>query len=1678
MNDFVRSFVSDKASQPKEYYSCKYLEGGVSFHYNGIHICSVPHHNAGQPFVAAFDGNKFPLSRLLSYRQKILKSNQSLSGYHACRGCALLEKREWPEKAYAFDFIGIGHTLYCNIECSFCDLYKKGLAALSEEYRPYSLLSTISAFIENKMLSPEAIIDWGGGGEPTYYSEFSELLELLLRYGTYNYIHTNGTRSPSTIKGLIAPEKVHVVCSVDAGVRETYVRLKKKDYLDRVWNNLNDYLQAGAQVTTKYIVKEENRSARDLQAFIERALKNQIKSLILDVDYNVSRPDQQIINALGQLEYLARCAGIHVQYGHTGDRFHPEWGIKAELDKAFHAFKDLRSARSYLDIGYPETRLDPLPAGYAPKEGNPKRLSPRLPARISPLVLRKNSAPKSPGMRMRGIRSNALSSKQNPIQAWGSPDNRMEYRRLGKSNLMVSVVGLGTCQLRLITEQQAIDTLLTAFDLGVNLVHTGPDYGRAESFVAKAVAHSRKKIIVASHGYDVPHNPHGKVARFESFFEAACDRLGTDRLDLFGIVQIDEREEREENVWGKRGMVEFLLRKKNEGRLGGIFCTTHGSPEYVAKLVNSGVFDALMIAYNDLGFHLLSSHPPLGRHTESLPRFGGEIFPLCQEKDVGLLIMKPLAAGLLCQSRAFPPLLEHPAKTSPVPVSAILRSILNNPAVVSVVPGTASAEEAEDNARSGWGPLDITAGEKENIQDLVGKIKTSICSRCGECDDTCSQGLRISDLIRTSLINLYPSYSGELHKEIEYFELHPSSIAKCGECRNVTCVCPTGIAIPVVLQDMHQRMLELASLGRIPPPKDAPQTVIGDSIFGAKVLSYILPDEMMAGETAFCRVSLENHGSRGWYPAQNTCHAEVLLSMDRNGREYRRVELAEEVQPGCRCHLTFQVEAPELGDHFLLDLHLISEHLAFSKEKGLSLITKAVQVIPANEVRQRKFKKIPQSRHTGNYQFLRSEDVVRLKGVCMNYVDKSVRSASSLYKRVRRRFVKPPLIRYGVGWLDHNFPESIPCGEAFQANLHVQNLGSHTWRVNQESGNNVDLLVYINDTLYGMVRVPHDVAPDESVRIEFPIKFENPAEKSGWNLRFSFVEQNVAWFDQKGVAPWLLHVRTDERPLYGVEWIRDNLPESLSKGATYQVYLQVRNTGYRSWTSHAMEGKGVDLLVYIDGSLCRMIPIPNNIASGESAVITFRINFPEDAREESWRIAFGFVEQNIAWFSQYGVKSLEKTIRASESDKGETARVMSISMRANWAFWMPGQCIVRGRNGNTYPSFIARAEGCSVTDLEGNQWIDYVMAGGSAILGYAHPKIQRAIARQLDSSALITLPHELEMQVTEQLCATIPCAEMVLFGKHGSDACTAAIRLARLFTGKEMILYSGYHGWHDWYAESLEPSLHVTKEEPKVRHFPFNDFKTFLEIAEKYNGNIAGVILEPAAQTESIDGPIRDVELPFLEKLQDFCRKENALLIFDEIITGFRYAKGSVQKATGVIPDLACFGKALSAGMPLSALVGRREVMAPTLSKAFYYPTFRGEVYSLAAAKAALDIHQELDIPAKIHAIGSEIKARINQISADIGMDGEMNGMPFRMIYVFRDPDGRRRALKRTLLQQELLKRGILTFVGFMLPSLAHGEKEIEKTVSAFEEALRIVARAAVEDSFAALLEIPLIQNI
>ncbi|HEV3386265.1 MAG TPA: radical SAM protein [Gemmata sp.] len=322
------------------YESCEWIEGGLAFNRRSLHTCLIVHHRTGLPFVADYEGGEIPLETLLALREKIRTANRHGGGHPECKGCPHLRKQHWPRTQYPIEIVGIAHYTYCNIKCTYCYLQTKDPALFAAGLKPYSLLPAIKKLISDGLLAPQAIIDWGGG-EPTSYPEFDELLEILLAHGTFHYLHTNGTRFPSSLRRTLSPERVHVICSVDAGLADTYVKIKKRNYLDRVWTNLQDFLRVGSIVTLKYIVKEENCGNADLQAFVARAARLRPRELIIDYDYDFPEPGPEVMDALSRLKAMAMAAGITARLGFTGANYAPEHGVLRRVETGFLAQQKL-----------------------------------------------------------------------------------------------------------------------------------------------------------------------------------------------------------------------------------------------------------------------------------------------------------------------------------------------------------------------------------------------------------------------------------------------------------------------------------------------------------------------------------------------------------------------------------------------------------------------------------------------------------------------------------------------------------------------------------------------------------------------------------------------------------------------------------------------------------------------------------------------------------------------------------------------------------------------------------------------------------------------------------------------------------------------------------------------------------------------------------------------------------------------------------------------------------------------------------------------------------------------------------------------------------------------------------------------------------------------------------------
>lgn len=363
-----------------------------------------------------------------------------------------------------------------------------------------------------------------------------------------------------------------------------------------------------------------------------------------------------------------------------------------------------------------------------------------------------------------------------------------QRRRLGSSELLVGPVGMGTCQLRLKPRETALATLRAAYHAGINLFHTSPDYEGALEVTLEAFnTEVEDRPVILHQGY-------GPMPHFRHLYGQALASEPAGRLPIYGIACVEDREAVGEDVFGPNGMIAFLKAEKAAGRLGSVFCTTHAGPEGMRRYLETGAFDAAMIAYNPLGYHLLTYNGGNQREFENMEQIREEIFPLALRLDVGLMIMKPLAGGLLTKGKAFP---SQGEVRPPITWSAreVLEWILSEPAVSCVIPGMADPAEVWEN---------VTPTGRQASRDFgMNDMRRTLCSRCGACESTCSQHLPVSWLFRDGYIQLYPSETFETPPEMRFARLHPEPLPTCISCSDQSCHCPQGIAIPRELPRLH-----------------------------------------------------------------------------------------------------------------------------------------------------------------------------------------------------------------------------------------------------------------------------------------------------------------------------------------------------------------------------------------------------------------------------------------------------------------------------------------------------------------------------------------------------------------------------------------------------------------------------------------------------------------------------------------------------------------------------------------------------------------------------------------------------------------------------------------------------------------------------------------------------------
>ncbi len=392
-----------------------------------------------------------------------------------------------------------------------------------------------------------------------------------------------------------------------------------------------------------------------------------------------------------------------------------------------------------------------------------------------------------------------------------------------------------------------------------------------------------------------------------------------------------------------------------------------------------------------------------------------------------------------------------------------------------------------------------------------------------------------------------------------------------------------------------------------------------------------------------------------------------------------------------------------------------------------------------------------------------------------------------------------------------------------------------------------------------------------------------------------------------------------------------------------------------------------------------------------------------------------------------------------------------------------------------YPFFTARAEGARLYDVDGNSYIDYCLAYGPLILGHAHPEVVEAVRRQAELGTAYGTPTELEVEFAKLIVRTVPCAEMVRFVNTGTEATMAAIRLARGATGRKKILkFEGaFHGAHDYVlvkagsgatTHGVPTSAGVPEETTRNTLLArFNDFQGVEEVFRRHGEELACVILEPVMGNAGCILP----EEGFLKFLREITSEAGALLIFDEVITGFRLSLGGAQEYYGVVPDVATLGKIAGGGLPIGILAGREELMQnlSPLGRVYQAGTFNGNPMSMAAGLAAVGVLAKEKPYGRLEEMGRRLRRGLEEVCQDAGVEARVYGVASMLQVYFtssevRDYESALKADAELFLryQRGMLKRGV-----FLPPSqyescflsTAHTEEEVELTLERAGEALR-----------------------
>ena len=407
---------------------------------------------------------------------------------------------------------------------------------------------------------------------------------------------------------------------------------------------------------------------------------------------------------------------------------------------------------------------------------------------------------------------------------------------------------------------------------------------------------------------------------------------------------------------------------------------------------------------------------------------------------------------------------------------------------------------------------------------------------------------------------------------------------------------------------------------------------------------------------------------------------------------------------------------------------------------------------------------------------------------------------------------------------------------------------------------------------------------------------------------------------------------------------------------------------------------------------------------------------------------------------------------------------------------IPGGAHTYAKGDDQYPEqapgFIARGKGCHIWDVDGNEFIEYGMGLRAVTLGHAFESVVQAAKQQMDLGVNFTRPAKIEMDAAEALLELIEGADMVKFAKNGSDVTTAGVKLARAFTGRDLIAICGdqpFFSTDDWFIGTTELSAGIPAAIAKLTlKFRYNDLGSLQELFDRYPNQIACVVMEAEAVTPPEPG--------YLSQVKELCEQRGAILLFDEIITGFRWHLGGAQKFHGVVPHLSTFSKGMGNGFAIAALVDKREIMRlggldHDQPRVFLLSTTHGaETHALAAALETMRVYRERGVVEVLWKQGERLRTLVNCSIEENRLQGffKLLGRPCNLVFATLDETGKSSQMYRTLFLQELIRRGVIA-PSFVV-SFSHSDADLERTAEAVHAA-HIIYRKALDEGIGKYLE-------